>query len=324
MWKLPYFVFLLCIFESLQAQKPQLYQGYLAGKPIYAALDLGNNHEINGYILDAQEFLKIKIFGKLEVGQEIYTLYPEKKSVLFDAISLILNRNNNMLKGHYYQKSNTGFLEFRPINENLDFDRSREFLYFNEMYSMVNKSLNISTKTSIFELDPNTGNYYLKADQAFLFESKKIELSEGKFVFEEQINEQELLRYHFKLISIYPLNAYLVTVEKIKKNPVNQSVEHAVFMTVYEKEEDIGFGPGSWRNISNTKFSEDLKNKISEKIPFGQFSVNEKCLQMDFKESLELRLQHSKIQLNFNREQSPNIPNQLQLNFIRNTEYVLE
>jgi hypothetical protein len=173
-------------------------------------------------------------------------------------------------------------------------------------------------------LDPNTGNYYLKADQAILFESKKIELSEGKFVFEEQINEQELLRYHFKLISIYPLNAYLVTVEKIKNNPVNQSVEHTVFMTVYEKEEDFGFGAGSWRNISNTKFSEDLKNKISEKIPFGQFSVNEKCLQMDFKESLELRLQHSKIQLNFNREQSPNIPNQLQLNFIRNTEYVLE
>ena len=79
MRSLSYLIFLLFTFESLQAQKPQIYQGYLAGKPIYAVFNIGFNHEISGYVLDAQEFTRVKITGKLEVEHEIYTLYPEKK-----------------------------------------------------------------------------------------------------------------------------------------------------------------------------------------------------------------------------------------------------
>jgi hypothetical protein len=312
---------------ALIAQKPQLYQGYLTGRQIYLALEIGNDNEIKGYVLDAQNLSRIAVFGRLDVQYDTYRLYPENNIAAFDAITLIWNRNSNMLKGQYYQKTKSGFLEFRPMTENLDFDRSREFLYFNEFYRLINETVGLGSNISALKLDPNFGNYYLNQNSKYKSEVRKIELSEGKFVFEENINESEWLRYHFKLISIYPLNAYLLSAEHIRKknNTAFDTVyQHDIYFTVFEKEEDFGFGTGIWKNVSNAKFSEQLRDQLIGRIPFGQFSVNEKYLKMQFKEPCSLQFQQAKIMLNFDRENSKHIPNQLILNFIRNTEYVLE
>lgn len=279
-------IILLSILMSLflsptKAQKMQMYNGFVAGRPLQLVIHKAKDNRIEGYALDVNKKERYEIEGYYNAMGHYYRIKSLTPESNFRFLSMRASaKNANKLEGIYYGDQIRGFFDLQlQLKGNFNTDRTTSVV--NSLYARVFQELGCKQQhqNQPFKQDLNTGLFYLDKGKGLYLPSGL--LLDGREIYEFQNvrvkfrdwnlktdDFQESLNLQFQVITYFPKLTVLVVVhEKSEELKGDSLITESFSFMLYEQKTD-----GSWQNITKEKaIGQDFLKRMQAKTAKADF-----------------------------------------------------
>ncbi len=282
------------------AQKPVLFSGFCGTTYLQMPVCIQNNNSLTGYCIDSKQIEKKNISGKIDPLTGFITLYCFEKEGPFQILQLRYSDEIKRYKGSLYQKNGQKFYaDFNGTEAIPNYEDHRDLRNINDIYPLVLSSLDLDNNplNRPFSMDAQTGRMFINPDYgmtAYPEDRKMIENAEVRKVFSERntysTTHSLVRKQYYQVLSYYPGITILVAQCESKINNSNSQNEGTkLTLMVFEKIELEKYGTDLWTNVTQSKISGQLKERIESKDPLFQVLPGTKKIELLYPTDFEFK-----------------------------------